>query len=116
MPARIADSVCLAIVEILTVSVDPVRPDDADAKGQPQRFGYVALAVGKQRSVPLLNLPTKGSSGLSLPNGCSLFQIHANWLLEICQADLPITVAIHSCPPGARFFLIFTVSLASIIQ
>ncbi|MDD6604516.1 MAG: hypothetical protein PUE96_01170, partial [Oscillospiraceae bacterium] len=31
------------------------------------------------------------------------FQIHADWLLEICQADLSIAVTIHSCPPSARF-------------
>lgn len=99
----------------LLIGIAIFRLNDAGAKGQPQRFGCVALAVGKQRSAPLLNLPQGIRLGFLYPTA-ALFQIHVNWLLEICLADLPITAAIHSCPPGARFFLIFAVFLASIIQ
>ena len=55
------------------------RLNDAGAQGQPQRLGYIALAVGKQRGVPLLNLqsrdrlcvfPHRFLSFRFMPTGC----------------------------------------------
>ena len=49
--------------------LDPVATmlNDTGAQSQTQRFGYVAFAVGKQSSVPLLNLQPGNRLGFLYP-------------------------------------------------
>ena len=86
------------------VGVAILRLDDAGSQRQPQRLGHIALAVGKQSGVPLLNLQPRNCLGFLYP-AVAFFQIHAHWLLEIRQTDLSIAVTIHSRPPCARVLL-----------
>ena len=90
----------------LFVGVAILRLDDAGAQSQPQRFGHIAFAVGKQSGIPFLNLQPRNCLGFLYPT-VALFQIHAYWLFEIRRTDLSIAVAIHSRPPSARFLLVF---------
>ena len=51
----------------LLVGVAILRLNDAGAQGQPQWFGYITFAVGKQSGVPLLNLQPGDRLGFLYP-------------------------------------------------
>ena len=104
LPAKVLQvRVLLDLKCSLLVGIAILRLDDAGAKSQAQRLGHIALAVGKQSSVPLLDLRPGDRLGFLYPT-VAFFQIHADWLFKICQADLSIAVTIHRCPPSARVF------------
>ena len=78
------------------------------------RLADIALAVGKQGGIAVLNLQPGNCLRLLDPTIVFL-QIHAYRLLEICQADLPVAVSIHSVPQVQGFCPIFVTFLALII-
>ncbi len=90
----------------LFVRIAILRLNDAGSQSQTQWLGHIAFAVGKQSGVPRLDLQPRNRLGFLHPTAAFL-QIHANWLLKVCQADLPIAVTIHSRPPYARVLLVF---------
>ena len=60
--------------------------DNAGSQSQTQRLGHIALAVGKQSGIPLLDFQLRDCLGFLDPT-VALLQIHTNRLLEIRQAN-----------------------------
>ena len=87
----------------LLVGIAVLCLNDTGTQRQPKRLCHIALAVGKQSGVLLLDFQPRNCLGFLDPT-VALLQIHANRLLEICQTDLAVAVSIHSRPPSARFW------------